>query len=342
MKVFAKDLHSSLERGMEVSLRRTPAGDKDADEIPSRGTERFVFDVSPVKKRGLYGYEAEERLFLKISAFNPTFIGRLAAMCASGLLPNVNGELQPYESHIPMVLQVLVDLNLVGMGYLNLSACKFRLPLPEGAGNPQLLASSHPNTRMYIRGLEDIKPEMTWGFSVTKWSTSELELDAFLDDVLNRDSRPSIDADTGGDPSERAVQTLKLLWDEESARIQATVPKPVEAARGIRPGPHLSDEAYGARLRKLIAAEVSSRNIALEGSESTKDEEGAQGGTKPVQTRNRVEVRLTQKEGQEDSEKESRRKVCLTPAESRWTGFGRDGNGDCSRAAADGRSKYRT
>ncbi|KAE8658019.1 DNA polymerase zeta catalytic subunit [Hibiscus syriacus] len=39
--------------------------------------------------------------------------------------------LQPHESHIPFILQFLVDYNLYGMGYLHLLRMKFRNPVPD-------------------------------------------------------------------------------------------------------------------------------------------------------------------------------------------------------------------
>ncbi|KAK2976052.1 hypothetical protein RJ640_024780, partial [Escallonia rubra] len=39
--------------------------------------------------------------------------------------------LQPYESHIPFLLQFLIDYNLYGMGHLHVSKMKFRHPLPD-------------------------------------------------------------------------------------------------------------------------------------------------------------------------------------------------------------------
>lgn len=39
---------------------------------------------------------------------------------------------QPYESHIPYLLQLKIDFNLAGMAWLRLGAARFREPLPEG------------------------------------------------------------------------------------------------------------------------------------------------------------------------------------------------------------------
>lgn len=38
--------------------------------------------------------------------------------------------LQPYEAHLPFLLQIKIDLNLAGMGWLRLSCVHCRVPLP--------------------------------------------------------------------------------------------------------------------------------------------------------------------------------------------------------------------
>uniref|UniRef100_A0A7N2L7S9 Uncharacterized protein n=1 Tax=Quercus lobata TaxID=97700 RepID=A0A7N2L7S9_QUELO len=43
----------------------------------------------------------------------------------------LDGSLQPYESHIPFILQFLIDYNLYGMGHMHLSKMKFRHPIPD-------------------------------------------------------------------------------------------------------------------------------------------------------------------------------------------------------------------
>jgi hypothetical protein len=39
-------------------------------------------------------------------------------------------QFQPYEAHIPYLLQFFVDYNLFGMSFVKFSDSKFRLPLP--------------------------------------------------------------------------------------------------------------------------------------------------------------------------------------------------------------------
>ena len=47
---------------------------------------------------------------------------------------NVGGRRwQPFEAHIPFMLQLKIDFNLAGMGFLRLASVHFRAPLPSGA-----------------------------------------------------------------------------------------------------------------------------------------------------------------------------------------------------------------
>ncbi|KAJ8904456.1 hypothetical protein NDN08_000973 [Rhodosorus marinus] len=248
---FAKDLHAELEGAISASLR---SGSATGDQ-PAPIRERFVSAVEIVSKRGIYGYSDGSRVFLKITAFNPAFIGRLASLCASGLLQNGGGALQPYESHIPFTLQVMVDLNIAGMGFLNLSACKFRAPLPAAENNASQLFSYDIHNRRFVRGLEEAQPNLFWGFPVFRRTVSEIELDAFVDDVLNKENLLQLDPDYGGKTEERAVHTLRVLWEEERLRRKQTPPAPAHVARDVVAGRHLSDPKHLNHLEGLLEEE---------------------------------------------------------------------------------------
>eukprot|EP00190_Bangiopsis_sp_CCMP1999_P002423 CAMPEP_0198733912 /NCGR_PEP_ID=MMETSP1475-20131203/49123_1 /TAXON_ID= ORGANISM="Unidentified sp., Strain CCMP1999" /NCGR_SAMPLE_ID=MMETSP1475 /ASSEMBLY_ACC=CAM_ASM_001111 /LENGTH=574 /DNA_ID=CAMNT_0044497285 /DNA_START=68 /DNA_END=1789 /DNA_ORIENTATION=+ len=279
VKKFCTQLHSSLERAIAASLRGRVQAEQ---EEGSRPGERYVCDVQPVLRRSIYGYENEARVFLKISAFNPALIGRLAAVCASGLLPNIGGELQPFESHIPFTLQVLVDLNLVGMGHLNLASCKFRLPLPDCGPDVNSQFLRDPHNRKFARGLEEVHTEFFWGFSVPRRSRSDIELDAFVHDVLNKESLQEIDPDAGSDPQERAVHTLRVLWEEERLRRKG---EPDMAAanyvRSVHSGPELSRQSHYDKIIQLVDRDRVSPpktqhdrdSLDLEGQTSTKTQD---------------------------------------------------------------------
>ena len=57
--------------------------------------------------------------------YNPTDVGRAAKLLQAGGV--VGKSLQPYEAHVPFLLQLKIDLNLAGMGWLHLSQvpCRF-------------------------------------------------------------------------------------------------------------------------------------------------------------------------------------------------------------------------
>ena len=50
---------------------------------------------------------------------------RLADLLVAGVV--MNQALQPHESHIPFVLQFMMDHHLFGMNHIHLSAVKFRI-----------------------------------------------------------------------------------------------------------------------------------------------------------------------------------------------------------------------
>lgn len=70
-----------------------------------------------ISHRPFYGYHKSEHLYLKIYMYNPAFIKRAANLLQNGaILGRVN---QPHESHLPYILQFLIDYNLYGMSFLH-------------------------------------------------------------------------------------------------------------------------------------------------------------------------------------------------------------------------------
>ena len=57
--------------------------------------------------------------------YNPTDVGRAAKLLQAGGV--VGKSLQPYEAHVPFLLQLKIDLNLAGMGWLHLSQVTCRM-----------------------------------------------------------------------------------------------------------------------------------------------------------------------------------------------------------------------
>lgn len=72
----------------------------------------------------LYGFHEEDSLFAKVTLVNPEQLRRVAQVVQSGTV--LGCSFQPYESHVPFLLQVFADYNIAGMGWLHLSECTVR------------------------------------------------------------------------------------------------------------------------------------------------------------------------------------------------------------------------
>ena len=106
---------------------------------------RFVHDATLVRARHFYGYHHGERLFVKLQLYDPSSVQRAAAAMLSGGI--LNRVFQPHESHIPYILQVMVDHNLHGMGLARLRRVTFRTPVPRW---PAVHRSRRPTRRLVV------------------------------------------------------------------------------------------------------------------------------------------------------------------------------------------------
>ncbi|GAB2211577.1 hypothetical protein Drorol1_Dr00024896 [Drosera rotundifolia] len=207
----------------------------------SAGSKRqHVHDCSVVRARKLYGYHASEELFMKIYLYNPHDVARAASLLLGGAV--LENCLQPHESHIPFILQFLVDYNLYGMGLLHLIRMKFRLPVPDDSVykepahvNSDAMVESQAGTYgrssvMQFWKTTTIPDEWTWQYSsdfttssdqrdhiILRQSMCELEGDTTVDDILNQQFRmftsfSQISSDV------RMVQSLVPIWEEEYER----------------------------------------------------------------------------------------------------------------------------
>ncbi|XP_039166083.1 DNA polymerase zeta catalytic subunit isoform X2 [Eucalyptus grandis] len=90
---------------------------------------QHVHGCSLVRARRFYGYHASEELFVKIYLYHPHDVSRAAKLLLGGAV--FDRSLLWHESHIPYLLQFLVDYNLFGMGLLHLMRIRFRHPIPD-------------------------------------------------------------------------------------------------------------------------------------------------------------------------------------------------------------------
>eukprot|EP00850_Spirogloea_muscicola_P013421 SM000091S24579 [mRNA] locus=s91:158707:170125:- [translate_table: standard] len=121
---------SSLGLPALIFVRKLATGIELAMKLASSvgGRRQHVHSCSLVRAWPVYGFHPQERLFAKIVLYHPQEVKRIATILQSGAI--LNRKFQPYEAHIPFLLQLLVDYNLQGMAHVNLSKVNFRPPLP--------------------------------------------------------------------------------------------------------------------------------------------------------------------------------------------------------------------
>lgn len=90
--------------------------------------QRQVADIVEVQGTQYYGFHTRTDSFLKISLCNPSMKQVIATMLQQGVVMGTS--FQPFESHIPYVLQFFIDFNLHGMNFIDLASVRFRRPLP--------------------------------------------------------------------------------------------------------------------------------------------------------------------------------------------------------------------
>lgn len=104
-------------------------------------TRQHVHGCSLVRARKFYGYYSFDELFVKIYLYYPQDVSRAANLLLTGAV--FDKILQPHESHIPFILQFMVDYNLYGMGHLHLSKMRFRHPMPDSIHKKFDINSQH-------------------------------------------------------------------------------------------------------------------------------------------------------------------------------------------------------
>ncbi|KAL7738667.1 hypothetical protein ACLKA6_006953 [Drosophila palustris] len=159
---------------------------------------QHVFKIQLVKGIPFYGYHRVEHQFLKIYMFNPRFVRRAANLLQSGAILNKN--FNPHESHVPYILQFMIDFNLYGMSYLHvpLEVVKFRR-----------------NTEEDVIPYANVKPQQLLDISsAKKVACSTLELDISSNFILNRFQLVTKSNSTHTNPG------IEAIWHDEQLRRQ--------------------------------------------------------------------------------------------------------------------------
>ena len=160
----------------------------------------------------MYGFHVGWRCFLKIYMLNPAYMQRLGDLLRNGLI--MGKSMQPYEVHIPYLLQFMADHGLYGCGWVECETIRFRAPVPDGEDNERTWNESTIPTHL-ISSSED-RPRL---------SHCALEIDVFSHHILNRRAiKPRLlhheFVERRDPPSldEKLVHSMAELWLDDKRR----------------------------------------------------------------------------------------------------------------------------
>eukprot|EP00798_Chlamydomonas_sp_ICE-L_P022555 gene22555-29680_t len=123
---FMRKLSRGIDTALQMSNLQTST---ETFKEPAPGRRQAVHTLQLVRGRHFYGYHAGEQLFIKIVMYKPTDVSRAAMLLQAGAV--MGRKFQSFESHIPFLLQLKIDFNLTGMGFIKLSKVLFRDPVPD-------------------------------------------------------------------------------------------------------------------------------------------------------------------------------------------------------------------
>ena len=117
---YIQKLHLSIDLSLAVAYRRNP-------HDPNSNT--YVARITLCKGVPMYGFHVGWRFYLKIYMLNPAYMQRLADILRDGSI--MGRSMQPYEVHIPYLLQFMADYGLYGCGWVECQSVTFRNPVPD-------------------------------------------------------------------------------------------------------------------------------------------------------------------------------------------------------------------
>jgi DNA polymerase zeta len=108
--------------------------DSDSDSDPNMNlnsdeshVHSYISDISVVLGTPFYGFHLGQSTFLKISLASPKYAIRLAKLLTESKI--FTKFIQPYEAHVPYILQFLTDYNCYALKEMSLSNYLWRSPL---------------------------------------------------------------------------------------------------------------------------------------------------------------------------------------------------------------------
>ncbi|KAI8815500.1 hypothetical protein BJ742DRAFT_18910 [Cladochytrium replicatum] len=162
-----------------------------------------------------YGFHADYQLFLKIYFLSPYIVSKAVGLLESGAI--MGRVYQTYESHVPFLLQFLIDYNLYGMDFIHMKDLRFRLDEEKTANNI--------HQSQCVDGVT-LSDSYLWPAhcKISRQSYSELEIDAQSCDILNqttvrqRETDALIDLTSSKVHTSKLVPSLAAIWEDEYQR----------------------------------------------------------------------------------------------------------------------------
>lgn len=251
---YIQRLHASIDHSMAVAYRRNPHDPRN---------NVYVARITLCKGVPIYGYHVGWRFYLKIYMLNPAYMQRLADLLRNGSI--MRCPLQPYEVHIPYLLQFMADYGLYGCGWVECEAVTFRAPVPaeEDSLDGQPSAWDDISIPRHLITSSKDKPRL---------SHCAIEIDLLSHHIRNRQTiKPRMlhyDFVERSHPvplEKKLVHSMAELWrDEETRRAQRGENQPGPSMYTSVPrydlndggkGPWIHENEMRAKLDDVIRAE---------------------------------------------------------------------------------------
>ncbi|OLL22088.1 DNA polymerase zeta catalytic subunit [Neolecta irregularis DAH-3] len=253
VEMYIHRLHMNINSAMAATYRHNPRDPKSL----------FVAKITLCKGVPFYGFHIGWKFYLKVYMLNPSHMTRLADLFRQGAI--LERSMQPFEAHIPYLLQFMIDFNLYGCGWINCEEVTFRMPVPEQSESNGKHAD-HSSLQLYTNA--SIPTEMiTSETGLPRLSHCALEADIQAHNILNRlDIEPRmlhhdfIERLKDFPSDQKLVQSMAELWKDEVRRREARGQSPEVSvpftAESRDPHPEWLHEAdYRERLEEIIQRE---------------------------------------------------------------------------------------
>lgn len=130
IRTVLEELAQTHKAQVQLEARRRVSGSSSSAAAPTRAASHtgpklpIIQGLEVDMKRSIYGYFPNEVPFIKVYLHNPASVRLIVHILENGLLGGVI--MQPYEAHIPYLLQFTTDYNVSPMGWIHFNSALIR------------------------------------------------------------------------------------------------------------------------------------------------------------------------------------------------------------------------